>query len=209
MDQEEGRNYQFLAPGTRYFSNVSLDFKLFFVKYVILSCFLKILSSYVYDTNVGDIAPLTTYFNPNVWSDTDLNNKFGQRVSLQDAAEAEKHVFRFFSRSEEDDDDCNGASLQPKLIIFPEIPKLNNKEATRSRNPSQSRSNKLISKPQSLGICSDSQTNRTLTSKRPSLSLLPNPPDSTPSNDESEFFFRTYYLYLQSTFIILYLYFIV
>ena len=133
---------------------------------------------------------MTTYFNPNVWSDTDLNNKFGQRVSLQDAAEAEKNVFRFFSRSEEeDDDDCNGASLQPKLIIFPEIPKLNNKEATRSRNPSQSRSNKLISKPQSLGICSDSQTNRTLTSKRPSLSLLPNPPDSTPSNDESEFFF--------------------
>ena len=43
------------------------------------------LNSYVYDTNVGDIAPLTTYFNPNVWSDTDLNNKFGQRVSLQDA----------------------------------------------------------------------------------------------------------------------------
>jgi len=141
--------------------------------------------TYVYDTNVGDIAPLTTYFNPNVWSDTDLNNKFGQRVSLQDAAEAEKNVFRFFSRSEEeDDDDCNGASLQPKLIIFPEIPKLNNKEATRCRNPSQSRSNKLISKPQSLGICSDSQTNRILTSKRPSLSLLPNPPDSTPSNDE-------------------------
>lgn len=138
--------------------------------------------TYVYDTNVGDIAPLTTYFNPNVWSDTDLNNKFGQRVSLQDAVNPSCLGPIYLPLSEEDGK--GAASLQPKLIIFPEIPKPKNKEATRSKSPSQSRSNKLILKPQSLGICSVTKTNRSLTSKRPSLSLLPNPPDSTPSNDE-------------------------
>ena len=32
----------------------------------------------VFDTNVGDIAPLSTYFNPHKWTVKDLNEKFGQ-----------------------------------------------------------------------------------------------------------------------------------
>jgi len=32
----------------------------------------------VYDTNVGDISPLSTYFNPRKWTVEDLNQKFGQ-----------------------------------------------------------------------------------------------------------------------------------
>ena len=31
----------------------------------------------MYDTNVGDIAPLSSYFNPQRWSVRDLNEKFG------------------------------------------------------------------------------------------------------------------------------------
>ena len=34
----------------------------------------------MYDTNVGDIAPLSTYFNPRKWTVRDLNTKFGQRA---------------------------------------------------------------------------------------------------------------------------------
>jgi len=134
--------------------------------------------TYVYDTNVGDIAPLTTYFNPNVWSNTDLNNKFGQRVSLQDAIPLGPI---YVPLSEEDP---KGTSLQPKLIIFPEIPKPKIKEAVRSTRSPSKRSNNSILKSKSLGICGVTQTNRSSTSKRPSLSLLPNPPDSTPSNEE-------------------------
>jgi len=33
--------------------------------------------TFVYDTNVGDIAPVSTYFNPNKWTEHDLNFKFG------------------------------------------------------------------------------------------------------------------------------------
>lgn len=36
--------------------------------------------TYVFDTNVGDIAPLSTYFNPTKWSSNDLNHKFGRIV---------------------------------------------------------------------------------------------------------------------------------
>merc|ERR1712037_887964 len=31
----------------------------------------------VYDTNVGDISPLSSYFNPQRWTVRDLNEKFG------------------------------------------------------------------------------------------------------------------------------------
>ena len=32
----------------------------------------------VYDSNVGDISPLSTYFNPRKWTVEDLNQRFGQ-----------------------------------------------------------------------------------------------------------------------------------
>ena len=32
----------------------------------------------VYDSNVGDISPLSTYFNPQKWTVRDLNEKFGR-----------------------------------------------------------------------------------------------------------------------------------
>jgi len=35
-------------------------------------------STLVYDTNVGDISPLSSYFNPQRISEKDLNSKFGQ-----------------------------------------------------------------------------------------------------------------------------------
>lgn len=43
--------------------------------------------TYVYDTNVGDISPLSTYFNPKRWSDEDLNNKFGVKQAAQPVLE--------------------------------------------------------------------------------------------------------------------------
>jgi len=44
--------------------------------------------TYVYDTNVGDIAPLTTYFNPEKWTVQDLNCKFGNRATIDEISAA-------------------------------------------------------------------------------------------------------------------------
>lgn len=71
--------------------------------------------TYVYDTNVGDIAPLSTYFNPRKWTVKDLNNKFGQCVDNLIDQKAS------FSSIPSSSGDSKCVSLQPKLLIYPEI----------------------------------------------------------------------------------------
>merc|ERR1712066_102767 len=40
--------------------------------------------THVYDTNVGDISPLSSYFNPQRWTVKDLNEKFGIQTQNPD-----------------------------------------------------------------------------------------------------------------------------
>jgi len=44
--------------------------------------------TYVYDTNVGDIAQLSTYFNPEKWNESDLNGRFANRATLDEITAA-------------------------------------------------------------------------------------------------------------------------
>ena len=38
----------------------------------------------MYDTNVGDVAPISAYFNRQRWTVNDLNSRFGKRVHVND-----------------------------------------------------------------------------------------------------------------------------
>ena len=58
-------------------------------------------ATYVYDTNVGDVSKLSTYFNPDRWSLFDLNHKFG-------------------NRDHEAVENNGGPALVPRLLIYPE-----------------------------------------------------------------------------------------
>ena len=46
----------------------------------------------VYDSNVGDIAPLSMYFNPRKWTVLDLNEKFGQVADQDDRSETSSNL---------------------------------------------------------------------------------------------------------------------
>ena len=46
----------------------------------------------VYDSNVGDIAPLSMYFNPRKWTVFDLNQKFGQVADEDDRSETSSNL---------------------------------------------------------------------------------------------------------------------
>ena len=62
-------------------------------------------STLVYDTNVGDIATIASYFNPEMVSLEELNNKYGQRLSKKRGGEGE----------EEEEVQV------PRLLIYPTI----------------------------------------------------------------------------------------
>ena len=49
----------------------------------LLTAFL-VQQTYVYDTNVGDIAQLSTYFNPEKWTESDLNGKFANQSTIDE-----------------------------------------------------------------------------------------------------------------------------
>ena len=49
-------------------------------------------STLVYDTNVGDIATIASYFNPEMVSLEELNNKYAQRLSKTGGGEEQKEV---------------------------------------------------------------------------------------------------------------------
>jgi len=60
-------------------------------------------STLVYDTNVGDISAISTYFNPERISVQDLNSRFGQYPSsIQDGSSEKKD------------------STKPRLLLYPE-----------------------------------------------------------------------------------------
>jgi hypothetical protein len=75
----------------------------------------------VYDTNVGDIAPISSYFNPDRWTAFDLNHKFGAQTqgsgegslcgSGSDTASTASTIDTF-------DPKLNG--IKPRLLIYPE-----------------------------------------------------------------------------------------
>jgi len=66
-------------------------------------------STLVYDTNVGDISALSTYFNPERVSVKDLNSRFGQHPSSS-------------GEDSRDEDVKVGADnvLKPRLLLYPE-----------------------------------------------------------------------------------------
>jgi len=70
----------------------------------------------VYDTNVGDISPLSTYFNPQKWTVRDLNEKFGHREN-----EKFGHRENGLDSYTQNADDEKSATLTPRLILFPEL----------------------------------------------------------------------------------------
>jgi len=44
--------------------------------------------THVYDTNVGDIAQVSTYFNPQKWTEKDLNDRFAKKATLEEITAA-------------------------------------------------------------------------------------------------------------------------
>jgi len=64
-------------------------------------------STLVYDTNVGDISPLSAYFNPDRISERELNTRFGVYPT-----NGEKHA----SPKKEDDD----SQVKPRILLYPE-----------------------------------------------------------------------------------------
>lgn len=59
----------------------------------------------VYDTNVGDISAISTYFNPERVSVQDLNSKFGQYPSCS---------------QDKDSKTESGDAMKPRLLLYPE-----------------------------------------------------------------------------------------
>lgn len=74
-------------------------------------------STYVYDTNVGDIAQLSVYFNPYHWTVQDLNYRFGMKPDSNSDREMSSKASSTVSAIDSDDAKCR--SLQPKLFIYP------------------------------------------------------------------------------------------
>ena len=64
-------------------------------------------STLVYDTNVGDISPLSAYFNPDRISERELNIRFGVYPT-----NGEKHA----SPKKEDDD----TQVKPRILLYPD-----------------------------------------------------------------------------------------
>ncbi|CAB4057396.1 unnamed protein product [Lepeophtheirus salmonis] len=81
--------------------------------------------TFVYDTNVGDISSLSTYFNPERWTVDDLNHKFAQTPDSDNA---------FASAVADGGNNCNpdltskftelqknaSSSVLPRLLVCPD-----------------------------------------------------------------------------------------
>jgi len=90
-------------------------------------------STLVYDTNVGDISAISTYFNPERVSVQDLNTKFGQHPS---------------SNPEKDEKKDGVDGRKPRLLLYPEHNQ-NNSKAQRTLTWVMSH-NESTSPPQQL-----------------------------------------------------------
>ena len=74
--------------------------------------------THVYDTNVGDIAPLSTYFNPDKWTEKDLNSKFGSRATVEDISAAATNS-QGPNTTSASGTKAKSASLKPRLMVIP------------------------------------------------------------------------------------------
>ncbi len=83
----------------------------------------------MYDTNVGDVARLSSYFNPRRWTVDDLNNKFGIQPQDNKPSDCDCDGEEESDGDNDDDDaatvvsvstDAKMSSLVPKLLIYPE-----------------------------------------------------------------------------------------
>lgn len=75
--------------------------------------------TFVYDTNVGDIAPLATYFNPEKWTVADLNFKFG--VNADSVNSSDKNTLDDTALGNDKKEEAKSISLQPRLLLYPEL----------------------------------------------------------------------------------------
>ena len=103
----------------------------------------------VYDSNVGDISPLSTYFNPQKWTVKDLNEKFGRENGF------DSHIqYVLFTYNQpinfqlnpllRNADDKKSATLTPKLILLPELTTMS-RPRMKSQG-SESRMKKMLNK---------------------------------------------------------------
>jgi len=138
----------------------------------------------VYDTNVGDISPLSTYFNPRKWTVEDLNQKFGQiyveedyiyesstciAPNLSESANAVNPDFR---------NDIKSAALTPRLILFTE------KKTSENRLKMYQQASDTLCKFPMIGIWNlpppFTPPTLTLTTQMNLKSSLPSPPNKSP-----------------------------
>jgi hypothetical protein len=86
----------------------------------------------VYDSNVGDISPLSTYFNPRKWTVDDLNKRFGQVCKDEDyRSEASGYATASIPASAINPDfknEVKSAALTPRLLLFSEMVEIRSNE---------------------------------------------------------------------------------
>lgn len=92
--------------------------------------------THVYDTNVGDISPLSSYFNPQRWTVKDLNEKFGIQTQNPDlsvgvdtspgsgaGSDNPSTIVDINDKEESQLEDKTGSTIRcllPRLLIYPE-----------------------------------------------------------------------------------------
>jgi len=138
----------------------------------------------VYDSNVGDISPLSTYFNPRKWTVEDLNQKFGQiyvdedyryessayiTTNCPEPANAVNPDFR---------NDVKCAALTPRLILFTE-----KKTSEHRLNVYREATDTFCNFP-TIGVWNMPPPSLTLST--PLTSELPSPPKKSPDFQVSE-----------------------
>jgi hypothetical protein len=149
----------------------------------------------VYDSNVGDISPLSTYFNPRKWTVEDLNQKFGQ-IYVEEDYRTESSAYIASNCSETANavnpdfrNDVKSAALTPRLILFTEKQTFENRPDPR-QNAYHQATDTFCNFP-TIGFWNHLPppfTPPTLTLSTP-LSLtskLPSPPNKSPEFQVSE-----------------------
>ena len=72
-------------------------------------------STLMYDTNVGDISPVSTYFNPERVNIKDLNSRFGHYPTVHSHVSGEVIQETVVRR-----DGVSAAVVRPRLLLYPE-----------------------------------------------------------------------------------------
>lgn len=143
-------------------------------KYLIDSASI-VLQTFVYDTNVGDVSRLASYFNQERWTVHDLNNRFGIQPQDNKPNDCEltdsdslsliaPSLSSVSSSSSVGATDAKVSSLVPKLLIYPERAPESLSSSSSSVNPPPLRPppHLLVTEPPPLPPLSLDLTRRSL-----------------------------------------------